>query len=314
MGRIILALSLLLSSLSPQDVKWKKSWPEALKEAKASNKLAILVFFNKGLRDCKRFEEETLPNAAVVSALQSCVCAMIDPDGTDDDNALWQKHGQVRPPMTYVYDPEGKMLTSISALKAEFYAGALAAAGPAYFKLIVPARESLAKDPNQSEKYVMLGEAYQKLDNKVESAAAYAKAVEILGKKGDKAGTMKLLESQMEAYYSIKWYVPAKAACAKILELDPSDGSKLGAKATWVLGCAASDERKYRETVTIMRPACERYKDSPLLDKMLFTLGAGYMYSGDKENAIAVFDEICKKFPSSDTANIAKIQADKLRK
>ena len=46
----------------------------------------------------------------------------------------------------------------------------------------------------------------------------------------------------------------------------------------------------------------------------MFTLGAGYMYSGDKENAIAVFDEISKKFPNSDTANIAKIQADKLRK
>ena len=38
MGRIILALTLALSSLTPQDIKWKKSWPEALKEAKASNK------------------------------------------------------------------------------------------------------------------------------------------------------------------------------------------------------------------------------------------------------------------------------------
>ena len=62
-----------------------------------------------------------------------------------------------------------------------------------------------------------------------------------------------------------------------------------------------------------MKPACERYKDSPLMDKMLFTLGAGYMYSGDTQSAIATFDEISKRFPTSETANIAKIQADKLR-
>src|SRR5581483_8710762 len=118
---LILALGL---SLTPQDIKWKKNWSEALKEAKASKKLAVLVFFNKGLKDCQRFEADTLPNPAVVSALQQHVCAMIDPDGTDEDNALWQKHGQVRPPMTYVYDPDGKLLTSISALKADIYAGA----------------------------------------------------------------------------------------------------------------------------------------------------------------------------------------------
>src|SRR5262245_47769813 len=105
MGRIILVLALTLSSLAPQEIKWKTSWAEALKEAKASKKLAILVFFNKGLKDCQRFEADTLPNASVISALQQHICAKIDPDGTDEENALWQKHGQVRPPMTYIYDP-----------------------------------------------------------------------------------------------------------------------------------------------------------------------------------------------------------------
>src|SRR6185436_12319360 len=114
MARIALTLVLALS-LAPQDVKWKTNWPETLKEAKASKKLAVLIFFNKGLKDCQRFEADTLPNPSVISALQQHVCAKIDPDGTDEDNALWQKHGQERPPMTYVYDPEGKLLTTISA-------------------------------------------------------------------------------------------------------------------------------------------------------------------------------------------------------
>src|SRR5439155_27237460 len=93
MGRIALILTLTLS-LSLQDIKWKTNWAESLKEAKASKKLAILVFFNKGLKDCQRFEADTLPNPCVVSALQRHVCAMIDPDATNDDYALGQKHGQ----------------------------------------------------------------------------------------------------------------------------------------------------------------------------------------------------------------------------
>lgn len=313
MVRIALILALGLS-LTPQDIKWKKSWPEALKEAKASKKLAVLVFFNKGLKDCQKFEAETLPNAAVISALQQHVCAMIDPDGTDEENALWQKHGQVRPPMTYVYDPDGKLLTTISALKAEYYSGALAAAKPAYFDKILPAREALAKDPNQADKLQMLGEAYIRLNNEPESAAAYSKAIEVYTKKGDKAGALKVCEAQMNAYYDLKWYVPARSACLKIAELDPSDATKLNAKAAWMVGMAEVKEGKYQNAVTTMRAACDRYKDAPNLEQMLFTLGSAYMYARDKENALAIFDEICKKYPNSESANIAKIQADKLRK
>lgn len=313
MGKIAVTLVLGLVLL-PQDVKWKTSWPDALKEAKSSGKLAVLVFFNKGLKDCQRFEADTLPNASVVSALQQHVCAKIDPDGTDEDNALWQKHGQVRPPMTYVYDPDGKLLTSISALKADIYAGALAAAKPAYFDKIKPAREALSRDPNQPDKLVMLGEAYEKLNNPAESAQAYGSAVEILSKKGDKSGALKILEAQLSSYYDLKWYVPARACCQRIAELDPADASKLNAKAAWIIGMADCKEAKWQNAITGMRAACDRYKDAPNLDQMLFTLGSAYMYSRDKESAIAVFEEIVKKFPNSETRNIAQIQLDKLRK
>jgi tetratricopeptide (TPR) repeat protein len=313
MGRLAVILALGLS-MSPQEIKWKTSWAEALKEAKASRKLAVLVFFNKGLKDCQKFEADTLPNSSVVAALQQHVCAKIDPDGTDEDNALWQKHGQVRPPMTYVYDPDGKLLTSISALKADIYAGALAAAKPAYFDKIQPAREALARDPNQADKLVMLGEAYVKLDNSGESAQAYGKAVDVLVKKHDQAGALKLLEAQLNSYYDVKWYVPARDCCKRIAELDPSDSTKLNAKAAWIVGMADCKEAKWQNAITGMRSACDRYKDAPNLDQMLFTLGSAYMYARDTTNAIAIFDEIVKKFPKSETANIAQIQLDKLRK
>ncbi|MBV8882300.1 MAG: tetratricopeptide repeat protein [Planctomycetaceae bacterium] len=313
MGRIILAAVLALS-LTPQEIKWKTNWNEALKEAKATKKLAILVFFNKGLKDCQKFEAETLPNPAVVSALQQHICVKIDPEGTDEENALWQKFGQARPPMTYVCDPDGKLLTTVSALKAEFFAGPIASAGSAYFNKIQPAREALAKNPDQADKLVLLGEAYEKLNNPEESAAAYNKAVDVLIKKGDKAGALKLIEAQLASYYDAKWYVPARASCQKVAEIDPADGSKLGAKAAWIIGMADCKEGKFPHAVTVMKAACDRFKDAPNMDQMLFTLGSAYMYSRDKENAIAVFEEIVKKYPNSETKNIAQLQIDKLRK
>jgi tetratricopeptide (TPR) repeat protein len=313
MGRIVLA-ALLALALTPQEIKWKTNWPEALKEAKASKKLAILVFFNKGIKDCQRFEAETLPNAAVISALQQHICARIDPDGTDEENALWQKHGQERPPMTYVYDPDGKLLTTVSALKPEYYAGAIAQAGPAYFNKILPAREALARDPNQADKLAMLGEAYEKLNNPVESQKAYAAGVEALVKKGDKAGALKMLDAQLASYYDLKWYVPARAACLKVADLDPADSTKLGAKAAWIIGMADCKESKWANAITGMKAACARFKDAPNMDQMLFTLGSAYMYARDNENAIAVYEEIVKKYPNSETRNIAQLQIDKLRK
>ncbi|HUR38153.1 MAG TPA: tetratricopeptide repeat protein [Planctomycetota bacterium] len=313
MGRLAL-IGILALSLAPQDIKWKTNWPEALKEAKASKKLAILIFVNNGLKDSVKFEAETLPNASVISALQQHVCAKIDPDAKDDDNALWQKLGQARPPMTYVFDPEGKLLTTVSALKADFYAGAIASAGPAYFNKIQPAREALARDPNQADKLQMLGEAYEKLNNPEESSASYGKAVEVLTKKGDKAGALKILEAQMNSYYEMKWYVPARQACVKLAELDPADSSKQGAKAAWIIGMADCKEMKWQNAITGMKAACDRFKDAPNMDQMLFTLGSAYMYARDKENAIAIYEEIVKKYPNSETRNIAQIQIDKLRK
>jgi tetratricopeptide (TPR) repeat protein len=313
MGRIAV-VGLLSLLLAPQDIKWKSNWTETLKEAKASKKLAILVFFNKGVKDCQKFEAETLPNAAVISALQQHVCAKIDPDGTDEENALWQKLGQARPPMTYIFDPEGKLLTSVSALKAEYYAGAITSAGPAYFNKILPAREALARDPNQADKLQMLGEAYEKLNNPEESAGAYNKAIDVLVKKGDKAGAMKIIDSQLTLYYDAKWYVPARASCLKVAELDPADSNKLGAKAAWIIGMADCKEAKWQNAITGMKAACDRYKDAPNMDQMLFTLGSAYMYARDNANAIAVFEEIVKKYPNSETKNIAQIQIDKLRK
>jgi tetratricopeptide (TPR) repeat protein len=313
MGRIVLA-AILAFAHSPTEIKWKTNWPEALKEAKASKKLVVLFFFNNGRKDSVKFEAETLPSAAVVSALQQHICVKIDPEGSDDDNALWQKFGQPLPPMTFVCDPDGKLLTPVSALKAEYYAGPIASAGPAYFNKIQPAREALARDANQADKLVMIGEAYEKLNNPDESAAAYNKAVDVLVKKGDKAGALKLIEAQLNSYYDAKWYVQARASCVKVPELDPADSSKLGAKAAWIIGMADCKEQKWQNAITGMKAACDRFKDAPNKDQMLFTLGSAYMYSRDKENAIAVFEEIVKKYPNSESASIAQKQIDKLRK
>ena len=90
------ALLVAAAVMPAQDVAWKNNWKEGLKEAKAQNKLAVLVFYNKGLRDCKLYDEKTLASSDVINALRGFVCAKIDPDGTDEENKLWQDLGSDR--------------------------------------------------------------------------------------------------------------------------------------------------------------------------------------------------------------------------
>ena len=311
---MIRATLLVVAALLPaQDVAWKTSWKETLKEAKAQNKLAVLLFYNKGVRDCKLYDEKTLASSDVVNALRGAVCAKIDPEGPDDDNKLWQDLGQARLPMTYVFDPDGKLLASIGTLNPTNYAGTLNAAGPAYFNKIKPAREALAKDPEQPEKWASLGDAYVKLDAPDESGKSFDRAVEIYLKKGDKASALKVLSTQLDTFYEAKWYAPARNCCKKIQELDPSNETKLCARAAWVQGMGECKEQKWSEAIAVLKPACEKYKDSDLAAQMMFSLASAYMYSRDKDTALALFEEIVKKFPGTETATISQTQATKLR-
>src|SRR5262245_45521160 len=106
-------LPLLALLWVPQDVAWKKTWPEALQAAAKEKKLAVLVFFNDGVKDWQRFKAEGLKDGAVIAALNKHACALVDPEGSDDDNRLWQKMGSKRPPITYLFTPDGNLLVEV---------------------------------------------------------------------------------------------------------------------------------------------------------------------------------------------------------
>ncbi len=310
----LLLVPLAALCLAPQEIPWKKTWPEALKEAKAQKKLAVLVFFNDGVKDWKRFQGEALKDTMVLGALRKNVCALIDPEGSDEDNKLWQKMGERRPPMTFIFDPDGVLLAEVGTLNPKQYAAAVDAAGPAYFDKIVPAKAALASNPKQADKLAMLGDAYARLGSPAESAKNYEKAADVLAEKGDKAGALKILEGQLDQYYDVKWYPHARGCCKRILDLEPSATSKVGGKAALVQGMAEMEDRKYANAIPILRDAAGKYKDPEIHAKTLVVLGTAHMYGKDTPSALAIFDEIMKKYPDTDQATIAKNFAEKLRK
>jgi len=305
--------AIVLSLLAGQDIAWKTDWTETLKEAAGSKKLVVLAFISKDRTNCVRFREVTLAGPGVAAALSKYLCVKMDPEGTDDENRLWQAHGSPMPPITLIFEPDGKKLATVGTLNPKLYAESLGAIAPAYFEKIVPAREALAKDPAQPDKLADLGDAYIRLNNAAESALNYQKAADLLASRGDKPAALKLLGGQLEAFYEKKWYVPARACCAKILELDPENATKLRPKAAWIAGMAACDEGNWKQAIEVLTEACEKHKDADILDRMLFSLGSAHMYAGDKEKAIATFDRIVREFFDSEAARLAKIQADKLR-
>jgi tetratricopeptide (TPR) repeat protein len=312
--RALLLVPFLAAPAFAEPVAWKTKWPEALAEAKKSNKCALLFFFNDGVKRSKSFETETLGNDKVLAAMRQYVCARIDPEGPDEDNMLWQKHQMPPLPMTYIYDPGGTQLASVRATEAEAYAKALDTIAPVYAHQVGPAREALAKDPDQPDALAKLASAYLLLDNPVESAKCYTKAADVLVKKGDKAKALAMLTEQLEKYYEQKWYVPARDCCKKLAELDPGNETKLVPKAIWVQGMADCTEGKWNDAIAVLKPACDKYKDSDLRAKMMFSLASAYMYGGNKATAADIFDAIIKEYPDTDTARIAATQVSKIRK
>jgi tetratricopeptide (TPR) repeat protein len=307
------AVLLLLPLLAPQEVAWKKDFKGTIKEAAASKKLVALVFQSKDRKACMRFQNETLADAGVQAALAKYLCVRVDPEGTDDENRIWQEQGSPMPPMTILFEPDGKKLGVVTPLTPKVYGPMMAEIVPAYFEKIVPSREAIAKDATQPGPHRTLGEAYMVLDNSGDSAKHYAIAAELMVKKGDKAGALALSLEQLDKYYERKWYSPARGACSRIADLDSDNTSGKRPMAAWVLGMASCDEGRWAEAIDGLKTAIEKYKGDPLQPKMMFSLAAAHMYAKDLDAAITVFETIVKDYPDTDSANLSQIQADKLR-
>jgi tetratricopeptide (TPR) repeat protein len=307
------AVLLLLPLVPAQEIAWKSDFKATLKEAEASKKLVVLVFQSKDRKNCLRFENETLADPGVVAALAKYLCVRVNPEGTDDENRLWQDHRMPTPPMTIIFEPDGKKLAVVTPLNPKVYGPMLSDIVPAYFDKIVPSREALAKDPNQAGPNRALGEAYMTLDNSDASAKHYNAAADLLVAKGDKAGALDLLIAQLDKYYEKKWYSPARGCCSRIADLDPDNKTTKRPMAAWVLGMASCAEGRWAEAIDGLQEACARYKDDELLPKMMFTLGSAHMYAKDIDSAITVFGEIVKKYHGTETAEIANTQLQKLK-
>ena len=310
---LLLMPLLALQEAAPKEIVWKSDLKATVKEAAASKKLVVLVFQSKDRKNCVRFQNETLSDANVIAALGQYLCVRINPEGTDDENRLWQDYKMPTPPMTFVLEPDGKQLAAVMVLNPKMYGPLLHDIVPAYFEKIVPSREALAKDANQPGPHRALGEAYMTLDNSADSAKHFAAAADLMSGKGDKTGALELLSKQIDAYYERKWYSPARGCCSRIADLDPDNKSGKRPMAAWVLGMASCSEGRWSEAIDGLKEACVKYKESDLLPKMMFTLGSAHMYAKDFDAAITVFETIVKDYEGSETADIAKVQAEKLR-
>lgn len=69
---------------STSKINWLKSYPEALAEAKKSNKLVLVDVGTSWCSGCKRLDENVWPAAEIVKASQNFVPVRVDGD-TDKD-------------------------------------------------------------------------------------------------------------------------------------------------------------------------------------------------------------------------------------
>ena len=117
--RLIVAL---LLSLAPSGLSsGRPAGRTPSRRAKASKKLAVLVFFNKGLKDCQKFEAETLPEL-VGHRRAPAACLREDRSGRHGrgQRPLAEATASARPPMTLRLRSRRQAAhVDLSALKAE---------------------------------------------------------------------------------------------------------------------------------------------------------------------------------------------------
>lgn len=78
---------------SSSSINWKKTYPSAAAEAKASNKLIMIDFYTGWCGWCKKLDADTYPSAEVVKASDKFVSIKLDAEKDSDGVRLAKKFG-----------------------------------------------------------------------------------------------------------------------------------------------------------------------------------------------------------------------------
>jgi thioredoxin-like negative regulator of GroEL len=105
--RSILVLAILLvASEAWAATSWKTSYPEALKVARAENKLIFVDLFADWCGWCHRFEAEIVPTAVFKKATANMVMLRVDTEDRGEGAQLARRYGVSRLPTFLILTPD----------------------------------------------------------------------------------------------------------------------------------------------------------------------------------------------------------------
>jgi thioredoxin-like negative regulator of GroEL len=105
--RSILVLAILLgASQASAATSWKKSYPEALKVAKAENKLIFVDLFADWCSWCHRFEADIVPTEVFRKATANMVMLRVDTEDRGEGAQLAKRYGVTRLPTFLILTPD----------------------------------------------------------------------------------------------------------------------------------------------------------------------------------------------------------------
>ncbi|MFN2443075.1 MAG: thioredoxin family protein [Thermoanaerobaculia bacterium] len=105
--RSILVVAILLAaSQAVAATTWKNSYPEALKVAKAENRLIFVDLFANWCSWCHRFEREIVPTAVFQKATSDMVMLRVDTEDRGEGAQLARRYGVSRLPTFLILTPD----------------------------------------------------------------------------------------------------------------------------------------------------------------------------------------------------------------
>jgi uncharacterized protein YyaL (SSP411 family) len=107
---ILLTLSLLISTLSAEELNWEHNYHNALEAAKKEKKLVYLFIGADRCKHCDRFKKQTLSNKALIKTMKKEYILLYMSRDQHNIPEGFERYGV---PMHYFLTPKGEIIAKI---------------------------------------------------------------------------------------------------------------------------------------------------------------------------------------------------------
>ena len=256
----------LLGGAPPATIKWEKSFEEALKKAKASQKPIFVDFWAEWCTWCHRLDKTTYVDPAVVARSEEFVAVKVNTEAGKKEELVALRYDVQTLPTILFLSPGGHLVLRLSAYQ-----------GPGHF-------------PRTMDRALESARKVEALETAIERNPRDAGALLDLG--------IHLYEQEL--------YEESRDYLRQAVKHGAAEPPARRRKARMLLAIIQNFDRKYGEAEALLKEALAIRPPGPDEPKLLFVLGRTYASWGKVADSQRTMQSIVRLYPQDPLAQKAK--------